>query len=332
MQPEATAVQPAQKSTQETDVFAWANNLFEYKEELKVELFLINKNGVLYRAKLQGELEKQLQPLFIDGLMEYVLDGAQKGLVVRGFEEAESEENVLQRTKVARVEKLVEVMNWIKTQQHAIEQFDEEHDLKTIRGVVARCTHENNPTFYVIKRLPTGQVLRGDGAWMVAGKSLKSVDAGVLRVPADDQMLVLEDDLYVFNQAKLEQLFGYNAKKASIAEKKVRAIEAHYKLSFADGVDMQALIKGNKALINKLQKLTPGVVQQDQLVDHADELGLDLMVDEDDAIIIMSEKDLRTFINLLNDDYVESALTGQRYEIKSKRLLKVAEEEAPATA
>ena len=71
---------------------------------------------------------------------------------------------------------------------------------------------------------------------------------------------------------------------------------------------------------------------QDQIIDVADELGLELMLDEDGAIIIMNEKDMRTFINLLNDDYVESGLTGQRYEIKSKRLLKPTEEESPASS
>jgi hypothetical protein len=54
-------------------------------------------------------------------------------------------------------------------------------------------------------------------------------------------------------------------------------------------------------------------------------MGLDLMVDESGAIIIMNVRDLTTLINLLNDDYVESALTGQRYEIKTKRPIKLVE-------
>ena len=41
----------------------------------------------------------------------------------------------------------------------------------------------------------------------------------------------------------------------------------------------------------------------------------------------MDDKDLTRFVNLLNDDYMESPLTGIRYEIKSKRELKPADEE-----
>ena len=77
---------------QETDVFAWANNLFEFKEDLTIELFWINKNNVLYRTKTDQSLEKQMQPLFIDNTLEQVLDGAENGIVVREFSDGEGEE------------------------------------------------------------------------------------------------------------------------------------------------------------------------------------------------------------------------------------------------
>ena len=60
-------------------------------------------------------------------------------------------------------------------------------------------------------------------------------------------------------------------------------------------------------------------------MDHAEELGVNLMTDNDGAIIIMDVKDLTKFVNLLNDDYVESSLTGKRYEIKNKKPLRVTE-------
>ena len=80
-------------------------------------------------------------------------------------------------------------------------------------------------------------------------------------------------------------------------------------------------------LIKKLQKIEPGLVRQEELMNHAGELEIDLMEDNNGAIIIMDDKDLTKFINLLNDDYHESALTGQRYEIVKKKLLKPEEDE-----
>jgi hypothetical protein len=309
---------------QETDVFAWANNLFEYKEELKIELFWINKNNIVYRTKTDPSLEKQLQPLFVDNTLDYVLDGAEQGIVVRDFADGESETGVLQRVRWNKVEKLREVMHWIRTQESEIEMFtEEEHDLKRIKGTLARVSHPKmDKPFYIIKALSGGQMLKGEGTWMVQGKVFKAFAAAALKIPAEAHMLVLDQDLYVFNAAKLDRLFSYDAKKNSIAAKKIQAIEEYYKLSFAEGITLQSAIEGNKALINKLQKIEIGELKQEQIIDHAEELGVDLMVDDVGAIIIMNQKDLAKFVNLLNDDYMESNLTGLRYEVQRKRPLK----------
>ncbi len=315
------------------DIFAWANNLYQYKNQLKVELFLINKNSVVYRTKLDKDLQKQLQPLFIDEILNYVLTGINSGLTVRDFEDGDAQENVLQRTHWENVERLCEVMHWVRTQESEIELFvEEEHDLKRIKGALLRCTHPAfKEPFYVIKALPMAQMLKGDGVWMVRADGFSPfADAAALRIPADNQMLLIDDDLFVFNQVKLDRLFGYNAKKNSIAAKKAAEIEAHFKLSFADDMDLQSLIKGNKAAINKLQKVEIGELQQDALMDHAEDLGIDLMQDETGAIIIENTKDLNKFVNLLNDDYMESQLTGIRYEIRGKRPLPPPKDDAAA--
>lgn len=314
-----------------TDVFAWANNLYQYKDQLKIELFLINKNNVMYSSKVADELKKQMQPIFITNILDFVLNGAAEGMVVRGFEEAEAEDNVLQRTRWENVDKLVEVMHWIHTQEHEIQQFvEEEHDIKRIKAVMARCTHPAMAEpFYVFKQLPRAQMLKGDGAWMVAGKVFMPFeDAVALRIPSDNQLLVIGQDLFVFSQPKLRSLFGYDVKKNSIAEKKVAAIQERFKLVFAEGEDMNTMVKGNKPLINKLQKLElTDDIKQEQVIDHGEEIGVSMMTDEDGAIIIETPRDLARFINLVNDDYVESNLTGIRYEIKAKRALKPSDDQ-----
>lgn len=318
-------VDPEQVNYQETDVFAWANNLVQFKDELNIEVFFFNKNGVVYRTNLQSELKKQLEPLFIDEILEYVLEGADNGLIVRGFEEAESEENVLQRTRLHNVEKAREVLNWLKTQEHEIELFnEEEHDIKRMKGIIARVGHQQMPKrFYVVKQLPQSQVMKGSLGWMIRDNKIIQFDAdAALRIPPDNQLLILDQDMYVFSEAKLKSLFGYDAKQAAIAEKKVREIEEHYKLSFGEGEDMQKLIKGKSKIIKKLQKIDTERITQDQLLEHAEEMGIEMMTDDAGAIIIMDGKDMDKFVNLLNDDYMESPMTGIRYEILNKRELK----------
>lgn len=328
---ERTAQQQADDANyRESDVFAWANNLVQYKDELKCEMFLFNKNYVMYRTARKEELDKQMEPIFVDGLLEYVLEGAEQGLIVRGFEDAAAEEKVLQRTRVSNVEKLRELLGWLRTQEHEIQLFnEEEHDIKRIKGVVARISHkEMREPFYVVKALPQGQVMKGSQSWMLRGDRFVPFDAdAALKVPNDNQLLVIEGDLYVFSEPKLKALFGYDAKEAAIADGKVREIEEHFNLSFAEGQNLQTLLKGKKATIKKLQKVDPTLISQEQMMDHNDELGVGLMQDDNGRIIIMDDKDLVRFVNLMNDDYMESAVTGIRYEIQKKRELKPPEED-----
>ena len=311
-----------------TDVFQWANNLVQYKDELHIDLFFFNKNGVVYRTSRSTELDRQMEPLFIDELLEEVLEGAEKGMLVRAFEDAEAEADVLQRTRLSNVDKAREVLNWVKTQEHEMELFnDEAHDIKRMKGCIARVKHDDFKTFYVIKALPASQMMSGQVGWMLRNGKFVPFDAqAAIRIPSDNQLLVLEQDMYVFSQSKLKSLFGYDAKESYIADQKVREIEAQFRLSFADGLTLQTLVKGRRSTIKKLQKIEPTLMTQDQLLDHAEEIGVEMMTDDSGAIIIMDEKDLVKFVNLLNDDYIESPVTGLRYEIKSKKPLKEPED------
>jgi hypothetical protein len=315
---------PEKEAYEPTDIFQWANNLVQYKDELHIDLFFFNKNGIVYRTSRSKDLDKQMEPIFIDEILEYVLDGAEKGMVVRGFEEAEAEADVLQRTRLKNVEKAVEVLNWVKTQESEMELFsDETHEIKRMKGAIARVSHDGMPTFYVIKQLPAAQMMSGKVGWMVRNGKFVPFDAdAAIRIPADNQLLVLESDMYVFSQPKLKSLFGYDAKEAFIADQKVKEIEANFRLSFPEGMTIQNLVKGRRSTIKKLQKIEPTLMTQEQLLNHAEEVGVALMEDDSGAIIIMDEKDLVKFVNLLNDDYIESPVTGLRYEIKSKKPLK----------
>lgn len=320
---------PQDEAYEETDIFLWANNLVQYVDDLKIELYFFSKKYTVFRTKLAGEVSRQLRPLFLDDILEYVLGGIEKGLTVRNFEEAEKEDLVLQKTRIRNVDKLVYTLDWLKTQATAIEEFsDADHGLNHMKGVIAKCSHKDLPTFYLIKNLPASQVMKGHTAWMLKDGVFRPFDTmSALKIPGDNQLLAVGQDLFVFNQSKLKSLFGYDAKAAYVARQKVKEIESHFKLSFAEGIGLQALAKGKPSVIKKLQQLEPGKIKQQELLDHADELGIELLVDDAGAIIIMDDKDLTKFVNLLNDDYVESNLTGQRYEIIRKRLLKQTESE-----
>ena len=144
----------------------------------------------------------------------------------------------------------------------------------------------------------------------------------------DNQLLAIDNDLFVFNQSKLKSLFGYDAKAAYVAQQKVVEIEEKFKLAFADGADLQSMVFGKPSTIKKLQKLDVEAVSQADILAHAEEMGVDLLTDELGAIIIMDDKSLTTFVNIINEDYWDSPLTGERSEIIKKRPLKQSDDEA----
>lgn len=307
----------------QADIFLWANNTEGDKDSLDIDLFLINKNYTVYSIPYIHELSLGIKETFLIPLMKEMQLAAGLGTMVRNFEDAEAEDNVIQRTEVQFVEAASRVLHQIENEEADIEVFSEaNHEFKRIKGIIARFRKPGNRAFYIVKHIQQSQVLKGASAWTLSGDKFGEFDAdAALKVTPDSQVLVLEDDIFAINPTKFERIFNYDVKKQSIADAKVREIEANFKLSFADEQSLNSLIKGKKRLINKLQKVEPSTIKQDDLLSHAEEMGIALMTDDSGAIIIMDDKDLDKFITLLNDDYMTSDLTGLKYKIGSKRPL-----------
>lgn len=316
-----------------TDIFLWANNTDGIKKELDVEFFLFNKNYTPYSTSFASDLNAQIKPLFLYDLVNFVNMGAGTGLSVRDFELSEGEENTLLRTDLPKVGRAETLIHLIEKQRHDIVEFSqEEHEFKRIKGIVAKFSDKNAPDkpFYVVKAISQGQVLNGATSWEFREGKFGTFQADVgLKMPADNQVLIINKDIFVFNQGKFEKLFNYDYKKQALADQKVAEIEKQFKLSFPDGLDLQTLVRERKKIVNKLQKMEIGAVTQEQALEYADDMQLELMTDDAGAIIIMDGNDLDTFVNLINEDYTRSEITGKRYEIKSKKLLDDPEGEPP---
>lgn len=315
-----------------TDLFSWANQTDAVKNELRVEFFLFNRNFTPYTTTISDDLDAQIKSLFLYDVINDVNLGAGTGMSVRDYELTEKEENTVLRTDLPKVGRAETLIHLIEHERHDIVEFSEqEHEFKRIKGIVARFSRKDGTgMFYVVKQVSTGQALSGATAWEFVEGAFKPFqpDFG-WKVPGDNQVLIVNKDIFIFNQGKFEKLFNYEFKKQLLADQKVAEIEKAYKLSFPDGTDLQALVMEKKKIINKLQKLEVGTVTQEQAIEYADTMQLELMTDDEGKIIIMDSNDLDMFVNLINEDYITSELTGRRYEIKSKKLLDEPEGEPP---
>ena len=162
------------------------------------------------------------------------------------------------------------------------------------------------------------------------GESFEPLAADVaIKVPEGNETAIIDGTIVIFNQSKFEKLFQYDYKSQLISEQKAKELQDAYSLSFPEGLTLNALLEDKKPLVKKLQNIEVGEMKQDELLDYADQMQLELMTDDQGKIIIMDDKDLGMFVNLLNEDYFVSPVNGKRYEIKSKKLLGEPDGEPP---
>ena len=323
-------------STDHFDVFHWANEIDEFKNNVSVELFLFNKNYTPFRVRYADSLAASLKALFMQEATGYIIKEADKGLECREYEKADGEEKVIYRTTLSNVGRAETLIHLIEHEYRNIDSYNDHVDeFKKIKGIIAKFTYPGNDgetkTFYIAKGISPSGALRGGTSWELNGESFEPFSAEVaLKMPEDNQVAIIDGNVIIFNQSKFESLFQYDYKSQVIADSKAKELSEKYKLSFAEGLTLNSLLQDRKPLIKKLQALDiASEMPQEKLVEYADEMQLELMTDDDGSIIIMDDKDLGMFVNLLSEDYYISPVNGRRYEIKSKKLLSEPEGEPP---
>ena len=316
------------------DVFQWANSVDEVKNNISVELFLFNKNYTPYKVRYSDVLMQTIRSMFMLEAVEFVIKEADKGLECREYELSDGEDKVIYRIDLEKVGRAETLIHLIENEYKDIAFFtDNEYEFKRIKGIVAKFTYpgdEGQKTFYIAKGLAASSALKGKLSWELNGESFEPLTADVaIKVPEGNETAIIDGNIVIFNQSKFEKLFQYDYKQQLISEQKAKELQDAYNLSFPEGLTLNALLEDKKPLVKKLQAVEIGEMKQDQLLDYADEMQLELMTDDDGKIIIMDDKDLNMFVNLLSEDYFISPVNGRRYEIKSKKLLDDPEGEPP---
>ena len=101
------------RPTNTFDVFHWANEIDEVKNNVSVELFLFNKNYTPYRVRYSDQLTASVKALFMQEATGYIIKEADKGLECREYEKSDGEDKVIYRTllsNVGRAETLIHLI------------------------------------------------------------------------------------------------------------------------------------------------------------------------------------------------------------------------------
>lgn len=310
------------KNNKQPDIFQWANHADSLKDSLKIDLYVFTKGFTAYQIKYSKDLTAQIKVLFLYDLISTIETGAATGMAIRDIHTQTDHDSAVDYVKIESVENAQAVIEQVAFDE-SLEFFDEnDHDIRKIKGVVVKFSAKGIDPFYIVKHMKQSDIITGAASWSIGSSEFKPLAvSAALRMPADNQVLVLGELMFVFNEKKFTQLFGYDAKRQIIVNNKVAEIEKHFALSFPDGVSLLGLANQNPSLAEKLLRVDPSSITVDQVIEQADQFGLALMTDDQNRIIIMDKRDATMFANLLNDDYVDSDMTGVHYlAIKKKEV------------
>ena len=110
------------------DVFHWANEIDEVKNNISVELFLFNKNYTPYRVRYSENLTASVKAMFMQEATGYIIKEADKGLECRDYEKSDGEDKVIYRTKLSNVGRAETLIHLIEHEYRDIDSMSDHLD------------------------------------------------------------------------------------------------------------------------------------------------------------------------------------------------------------
>jgi len=307
------------------DVFQWANNTDAFKNELELELFVFNKNLTPYSLQIGPELKHKMLALFVYDIINTVAMGGGTGLQVRNYVEAAADDlAILEISSEKQESRRASTVLWlIEKERHDIIEFNEaEHDYKRLKGMVLRCTAPGGKVFHVFKQFKATAAVQGGKDFVLQKDKLQQFTQDLaFKIDASNQVLAVDNTLFIFSQSKYEALFDTKPHTIARANENGRQIDKLFKLSMPLVVpEIAIMAQGDKAATKKLSEVNPHLMSQEEVINAADEFAIELMTDDTGAIILMDTNDVKVFLDILLDNFVHGS-TGIPYVAKTKKEL-----------
>ena len=169
------------KKINDFDVFLWANEIDEVKNNVSCELFLFNKNYTPFKIRYSEKLTNSVKQMFMGEAVAFVIKEADKGLECREYEKSDGENKVIYRTDLDKVIRAESLIRLVEKEYKDIDYFtDNEHQFKKVKGILARFTYpggEGMKTFYVAKAISAASALNAKSSWELNGESFEPFSA-----------------------------------------------------------------------------------------------------------------------------------------------------------
>ena len=163
--------------------------------------------------------------------------------------------------------------------------------------------------------------LFGDGAFDSVKDPLFLFDHKVDAVSQNGAM-------YIFNQHNFQKIFRFFELVTATAAQTLAAIKLH--VPIANFGDLEAACAGHLQMQAKLKNIASKpylkkmkMANIKKVLKHFPNLGLKTVQKNGKEMLVFDPKDKWALLRLLDDDYLDSVLTGEKYEVTGKRPYKV---------
>lgn len=159
------------------------------------------------------------------------------------------------------------------------------------------------------------------------GDVYEPLDCDVVKFDSNVDFLILNDCIISKNINLLQTVFGFETYIRDEAKKvieKINGLDLISDSSFLSTLANQTKLTISKKLMKVKESPVYDIPKSELLLKiqkhpfYSKELRIDLQIQK---ILISSKKEAINFIKMLNDTYLESALTGKAYESESKELI-----------
>ncbi len=207
--------------------------------------------------------------------------------------------------------------------KNTAEEFPNHMELKDLWAYIFKvdCTEG---TIYLWKRNYPFTILRKEKNYSLffANNKLSLFDKDLLRLSNHFDVMLIEQELIIINRNEFEKAFDYVEAMQTSAAVNVKVI-TKTKLIDADGLLKIADLSKSKKSLRKLLNINPNSRILTKLPKQISRLAKKYKVefkisDDESQLLITTKKAAIAFVEMLNDDYLQSEFSGSRYKIKGK--------------
>lgn len=130
------------------------------------------------------------------------------------------------------------------------------------------------------------------------------------------------DSLFILNKDRFQRIFQYFEMVRQVAIQTISTIKTHIPIANFD--EFETVCHGNVNILAKLRNISQSPyihsVTPVAIKDTIERLNIDVAINDDDTLVFDPKKKWE-FFRLLEDGYLQSPMTGQNYEVNSKRVI-----------